>query len=182
MSRINPIKPKNPWEKVKIFYDKINFYQEIKIFSHRQVFLFLFYEAFVFYSQSLANLAEKFPPISASCISKLSHFLTVSGCRPAISLSEMHSYQPSQQQYFIERPQNLTVIEGESVVLRSVLVQESPLRVSSPFPGVRSGTWPGRSSGRLTGSPWGTIWKPSGATALSVHQGGTFPMVGLLVS
>ena len=33
MSRINPIKPKNPWEKVKIFYEKINFYQEIKIFS-----------------------------------------------------------------------------------------------------------------------------------------------------
>ena len=27
-------------------------------------------------------------------------------------------YQPSQQQFFIERPQNLTVIEGESVTLR----------------------------------------------------------------
>ena len=30
----------------------------------------------------------------------------------------MSSYQPSQQQYFAERPQNLTVIEGESVTLR----------------------------------------------------------------
>ena len=42
----------------------------------------------------------------------------VSGCRPAVNLSEMLSYQPSHSQFFVERPQNLTVIEGESVTLR----------------------------------------------------------------
>ena len=41
----------------------------------------------------------------------------VPGCRPAVNLLEM-SYQPSQSQYFLERPQNETVIEGESVLLK----------------------------------------------------------------
>ena len=46
------------------------------------------------------------------------------------------------------------------------------------FPGVRSATWRGRSSGRLTALPWATIWPPSGATAPSVRPGGTLLMVG----
>ena len=68
----------------------------------------------MFYCQYLANLAQTFPTISASC-----EIGTVSGCRPAVNLSQMTEiYQPSQQQFFVERPQNLTVIEGESVTLR----------------------------------------------------------------
>lgn len=172
MSRINPIKPKNPWEKVKIFYEKINFYQEIKIFSH-QDFLYLFYS---FNFCFLLSISGQFSTDMSRHISKWS----VSGCRPAVNLSEMTSYQPSQQQFFIERPQNLTVIEGESVTLRWAIcylpVLSSDLWVI--FLGVRSATWRGRSSGRLTALPWATIWPPSGATAPSVRPGGTLLMVG----
>ena len=50
--------------------------------------------------------------------------------------------------------------------------QSGLTQYSSLFPGVRSVTWPGRSSGRLTGSPWATTWTPSGATVPSVHRGG----------
>ena len=177
MSRINPIKPKNPWEKVKIFYEKINFYQEIKIFSH-QVFLSLY---FCF----LLSISAQFTTDMARHISKFWLRLSLSPAlfqgvdQLSICLRWPPTNPPSSSSSSRD-PRTSPSSRGSPShwgELRCYLpVLSSDLWVI--FPGVRSATWRARSSGRLTGLPWATIWPPSGATAPSVRPGGTLLMVG----
>ena len=121
-SKINPIKPKTSWEKVKISCDEINFYQgndqPQPLTSSLSLSVVLLTDSGGPLFWSLVSIWKIKPTVA--CVTSVTPVWpgNVAGCRPAVNLSQLPSYQPSQRQYFLERPQNLTVIEGESVTLR----------------------------------------------------------------